>query len=100
MKSYMQKEKECYLCRKLYDLETTQGLHLHHIYEGIANRSRSDEMGAVVWLCGYHHNLSNFGIHFNKERDLELKREAQMKYEETHSREEFMALIGRNYLDE
>ena len=27
-----------------------------------------------------------------------LKRHCQMKYEETHSREEFMALIGKNYL--
>lgn len=100
MKSYMQKEKECYLCRKLYGLETTQGLHKHHIYEGWANREVSESMGAWVWLCGYHHNLSNFGIHFNKERDLELKQEAQRKYEEDHTREEFMQLIGRDYLDE
>jgi hypothetical protein len=30
---------------------------------------------------------------------LMLKRHCQMKFEETHSREEFMSLIGRNYLD-
>lgn len=30
--------------------------------------------------------------------DLRLKQDCQRKFEETHSREEFMAIIGRNYL--
>lgn len=42
--------------------------------------------------------MSNNGIHFNKEFDVYVKKECQRKYEETHTREEFIKLIGRNYL--
>ena len=98
MKSYIQNTKECYLCRKFYDICNDVGLHEHHIYEGIANRRISEKMGAKIWLCGTHHNLSNDGIHFNKGIDLEVKKEAQELFERKHSREEFMKLIGKNYL--
>ena len=43
--------------------------------------------------------MSDKGIHFDKDFDLKVKRECQMEYEKTHTRQEFMALIGRNYLD-
>ena len=97
-KSYMQKNKECYLCRKFYGIENTVGLHEHHIFEGNANRRISEEIGAKIWLCAKHHNMSNYGIHFNKGVDLEVKKEAQMRYEKDHSREEFIEKIGRSYL--
>lgn len=74
-------------------------LHLHHIY-GAANRKNSDRNGFVVYLCGAHHNQSNVGVHFNRELDLELKRECQSKFEEAHSRDEFMRIIGKNYLED
>jgi DNA-directed RNA polymerase len=44
------------------------------------------------------HNMSDQGIHFNHELDLYWKRKCQAKFEETHSREEFIRLVGRNYL--
>lgn len=44
--------------------------------------------------------MSNEGVHFNRELDLKLKRECQEKFEETHSREEFMKIIGKNYLED
>ena len=44
------------------------------------------------------HNGSDRGVHFDRAFDLQLKRECQEKYEETHTREDFMRLIGRNYL--
>lgn len=94
MVSIFQKERECYVCK------TPLGLHLHHIYFGTGNRRVSDDNGFTVYLCGAHHNLSDYGVHFNVELDQQLKQECQRKYEETHSREEFMALIGRNYIDE
>lgn len=99
-KSYMQDEKECYLCRKIYDVATVNPLHLHHIFEGWGNRRISEQHKEyfTIWLCPIHHNLSDYGIHFNKDIDLEVKKDAQRKFEETHTREEFMALIGKNYL--
>lgn len=97
MKSIMQDEKKCFIT----GIESTpyQSLHKHHIYEGWGNRRISEKNGFWVWLRPDWHNMSNYGVHFNKELDLELKKACQRKYEETHSREEFMALIGRNYLD-
>lgn len=91
-KSIMQKERRCYVCGTTYDL------HEHHIFFGIGNRKNSEKHGFKVHLCGRHHNMSNEGVHFNRELDLRLKRECQAKYEETHTREEFMGIIGKNYL--
>ena len=100
MKSIMQSNKECYLCRKMFGICNERGLHEHHIYEGYGRRRQSEAIGAKVWLCAKHHNMSDYGIHFNKEEDMELKRACQRKFEETHSREEFIEKIGRNYLDD
>lgn len=44
--------------------------------------------------------MSDAGVHFNRELDLHLKREQQREYEQTHSRRDFMRLIGKNYLEE
>lgn len=91
MESILQNEKKCYVT------EQTDALHKHHIY-GAANRKISEENGFWVWLIPEYHNMSDRGVHFNKEFDLLLKQECQAKFEETHSREEFMKLIGRSYL--
>ena len=52
----------------------------------------------TIYLCGHHHNLSNDGIHFNKELDIKVKQIAQMRFEEIYSRDKFMEVFGRNYL--
>ena len=61
MKSILQTEKKCFVCGKTYDLA------VHHVYEGTANRRVSDATGMTIFLCHYHHNMSDEGIHFNKE---------------------------------
>ena len=93
MKSIMQKDKFCYYCG------TCQSLQLHHIYFG-SLRKISDENGFTCWLCMQHHTGSKQSPHHNREIDLALKKLCQKAYERTHSRAEFMKLIGRNYLDE
>ena len=85
-------EKKCYITG------ATEGLHKHHIF-GAANRKLSEQYGLYVYLIPEYHNMSDKGVHFNKEFDLQLKREGQRKFEETHSREDFLRLFGRNYLD-
>ncbi len=92
MKSIIQNEKECFLCKTIYNL------HNHHIFYGTANRRLSEKYGLKVWLCGNHHNLSNEGVHFNRELDLHIKRIGQAAFEKTHTREEFMKIFGKNYL--
>lgn len=93
MKSILQDTKECYItCR-------TDNLNKHHIYFS-ANRKISDKNGFWVWLTGeYHNQNSRIDVHHNRELDLKLKRECQAAYEKTHSREDFMKLIGKNYLE-
>lgn len=92
-KSILQDEKICYITG------STEDLHRHHIYAG-SRRKISEREGFWCYLIGRLHNLSEDGVHGKngRELDLMLKRQCQAKYEETHTREEFLALIGRNYL--
>lgn len=95
----MQEKKECYLCRKLHDVENTQNLHVHHVMFGNANRKNSEGYGLTVHLCITHHTGSNMAVHFNRNLDLLLKREAQHAFEsKIGSREDFIKIFGRNYL--
>lgn len=91
--SIMQTEKACYITGD------TRNLHRHHIYFS-ANRKNSEKYGCWVWLRADWHNMAPYGVHGRdgRELDLRLKRECQAKFEETHSREEFMRIFGRNYL--
>lgn len=91
-KSIMQTGKYCYLCSR------TTGIEEHHIYFGSLRRI-SEKHGFKVWLCADHHRGNN-GPHQRRVIDLLLKRVCQRKFEETHSREDFMKIIGRNYLDD
>lgn len=91
-KSILSNKEECWFCGKQY------GLHLHHIYHG-PNRSISDKHGFTCYLCGEHHNLSLNSVHYNKYMDLQLKKACQEAYEKEHTREEFLKLIRKNYLD-
>lgn len=93
MRSILQSEKECLLTGAV------TGLHKHHIYGG-PNRSISEKNGFWVWLRADWHNMSSYGVHSDHGLDLRLKRLCQQEYEKTHTREEFMALIGRNYLED
>lgn len=85
----------CYLCG--LENRFTRRECFHHIYGG-ALRSISERNGFKVPLCNKHHNMSDEAVHFNRPLDLKLKSLCQAKFEETHSRLEFMDLIGRNYL--
>lgn len=92
MKSILQNKKECFRCGNTLDL------HKHHVFEGVANRKKSESDGLTIYLCGKHHNLSNDGIHFDKTFDLVVKKFAQKKYEESSTREDFIKRYGRSYL--
>ena len=98
-KSILQTEKECYVSRKHLGLCATGGLQIHHIYAG-KNRKISDDNGFWVYLLPMFHTGLTFAVHGRDGAalDLELKQDCQRKFEETHTREEFMNLIGRNYL--
>lgn len=92
MKSIMQKYKKCYLCLQEYGLEE------HHIFFGTANRRLSEQYGLKVWLCTAHHRSSYLGVHFNRETDLFLKREAQTRFQANFPKLDFREIFGKNYL--
>ena len=92
MKSILQTEKECYICHAQVGLED------HHIFFGVGLRPISERNGFKCWLCQLHHRDGKYGVHGNRQIDLMLKRVCQEEYEKTHSRQEWMKLIKRNYL--
>ncbi len=93
------KDGTCYLCMKLRkDYRLYPVVHEHHIYDG-PNRSISEAEGLKVYLCLEHHIWGPGAVHNNQENMRILQQDGQRAYERTHTREEFMELIGRNYLD-
>ena len=92
-KSIVSNERVCWVCGTPY------GLHKHHVYEGTANRKLSEKFGCWVYLCGNHHNLSDEGVHYNKELDDKLKDFTQRRFEEfLGSREDFRRIFGKSYI--
>ncbi len=94
----MQAAHECYICRAVYNVRTPGGLEEHHVFPGKPGRALSEEYGLKVWLCAPHHRDPVFGVHFDPDMMLWLKRRGQQAFERTHTREEFVRLFGGNYL--
>lgn len=93
MKNLMSNEKECYMCH------TTEDLHKHHVFFGNGRRRLSEQDGCWCYLCARHHNMSDLGVHFNKDLDNFLKRVCQKKWEMVRgTRADFIKRFGRNYL--
>lgn len=84
----------CYVCKIRTYTEK------HHIFmNGL--RNASEDMGLYVYLCPEHHR-GTCGVHGRDGNQLnrELKREAQLMWEQTdgNTREIWMSRIGRNFL--
>ena len=78
--------ESCYICHKPAE-------DIHEIYCG-AKRQTSMRNGFCVPLCrGHHIIVTNMKVTDNHLREI-----CQRKFEENHTREEFIALVGRNYL--
>ena len=91
MESILQYDKVCYVTGK------RKGLEKHHIFGGNPNRKISEREGFWVWLTQEYHT-GDRGVHHDRDLDLRLKQTCQLAYEETHSREEFRALMGKSWL--
>lgn len=86
----------CWICKN-------PNVVMHHIYGGHGRRPISDAEGCYIFLCPYHHNMSDFGVHFDKSLDTSLKRMCQIRWEEREGIDEpdhetFIARFYRNYL--
>jgi hypothetical protein len=87
----MQERRECWVSKR------TDGLQLHHVIHGNGKRKLSDKYGLTVWLRPEWHT-GNQGVHFNPVLDMELKQEAQRRFEQVYGHEKWMAEFGRDYL--
>lgn len=83
---YTKDMDHCYYCRRYSD-----NLDKHEVYGG-SNRIRSIKNGLVVPLCRECHS--------NEKIITSLRIKCQKIYEKEHSREEFIKLIGKNYIKE
>lgn len=92
------KDGTCYLCAKLHgNYRKYPVVHKHHVYPG-ALRQISEREGFTVYLCPDCHNMSQESVHGDHKLMELIQRDCQRKYEETHTRQQFMDIIGRNYL--
>lgn len=94
---FYQRPGSCFLCERQGDY-SRKYTEVHHIFDG-PNRHVSEANGFTVRLCLKHHREGANAVHNNSQNMRLLQQIAQGKYEMTHSREEFMILIGKNYLD-
>ena len=98
MRSMIQPEKDfCYICSEVYQKYYIDNLEEHHIFFG-PNRTNSERHGMKVYLCQNHHRTGDMAVHNNRITDLWLKERAQRKFEETHTREQFTEIFGKNWL--
>lgn len=93
-----QSEKQCYLCMVLHEDYGYKQVENHHIYFGNSNRKNSEFYGFKANLCLMHHRIGKEAVHNNRETDLILKRACQEEFEKTHTRQEFVKIIGKSYL--
>lgn len=92
-------DKRCYLCMLLYGDYREKTVQEHHIIFGRGNRAISEELGLKVNLCTErHHEHGREAVHNNHEMARILQEEAQKKFEEIYTHEEWMQRIGRNYI--
>ena len=89
-KSIITTKPYCLECGRRYNLE------LHHCIHG-AYRKKADKDGLFVLLCNKCHKRLH-SCDYNM--DLKYKQLAQEKFEENHSREEFMERYYKNYLED
>lgn len=81
---------KCAICTSTYNI------NLHEVYYG-SNRQNSIKYGCVIPLCQEHHTGDN-GIHNHRNIDMYYKRMFQEEMEKTMSREEFISIFHKNYL--
>lgn len=84
----------------LYSTERHSNLHRHEVFYGTANRKKSIKDGLVVFLTPEMHNMSDNGVHFNRELDIYLKQNAQKAWMEHYNKtvDDFIREYGKNYL--
>lgn len=89
----------CWLCMELRDDFTLKYCETHHVFDGVARRKKSEAEGLTVRLCIEHHREGPEAVHRNRKTMLIIQRAAQRAYEQDHTRQQWMELMHKNYLE-
>lgn len=97
----LQKPGTCLLCEVcgIQGIPNAVGiLERHHVFFGTSRRAKSEANGLTVMLCRDHHWI----VHNDNQWNMWLKKYTQAAWElmPGHTREGWMEMIGKNYLDE
>lgn len=79
--------EQCYLCQN-------KKQETHEIYKG-CNRQTSMKYGFCIPICRICHSRTEIDSKLN----LQLQKKCQKEYEKTHTREEFIRIVGQSYVD-
>lgn len=82
----------CYICG------VRPAVHIHHIFNK-ADKKASEKYGLVVPVCVFCHTGSNEAIHNYEYNNLRLKARAQRVFESIESRDKFIEVFGRDYIE-
>ena len=76
------------------------GLHRHEVFFGTANRQKSIRDGLVIFLTPELHNMSNKGIHFNRNFDIAAKRSGERAWLDYYGKtiDDFRKRYGKSWL--
>ncbi len=78
-----------------YTKASGAAIHVHHIFGG-SNKTNSEKYHFLIPLRADWHDMASYGIHFNRELELKIKRMCQ-DYWLIHygTKEEFIAIFGK-----
>ena len=62
-----------------------------------ATKKKAEQYGLILPLCINHHTGAE-GVHTKPEKMLACRQMAQRKFEEEHTRDEWVKIFGKNYL--
>lgn len=82
----------CFICKSNYSLQK------HHIFNG-PYKKVSEKYGLLIKVCPNCHTFASNSIHRDSTLRKRLKQIGQERFEQNHSREEFIKEFGKNYLD-
>lgn len=70
-------------------------IHIHHVF-GASNKTNSEKYHFLMPLRADWHDLADYGIHFNRELDLKVKRACQEYWLKHYgTKDEFIAIFGK-----
>lgn len=70
-------------------------IHVHHIF-GAANKANSEKYHFLIPLRADWHDMADYGVHFNRELDLKIKRACQEYWLKHYgTKDEFIKVFGK-----